>query len=168
VILRGPRVVVRTLQREDVPRLAVLAAEPEVRRWWRDLTAADLEELAAGREDVTGLAVEQDGEVVGLVQFAEETDPEYRHAGIDVFLGTSAQGRGLGREALGLVVRHLFEDRGHHRLTIDPAAGNERAIRCYTAVGFRPVGVMRQYELGLDGTFHDGLLMELLRSDQPD
>jgi len=65
-----------------------------------------------------------------------------------------------------LLADHLLDDRGHHRLTIDPAAGNERAIRCYEAVGFRRVGIMRRYERGADGVFHDGLLMELVREDQ--
>ena len=37
--------------------------------------------------------------------------------------------------------------------------------RGYTRVGFRPVGVMRQYERGPDGRFRDGLLMDLLRSE---
>jgi mannose-6-phosphate isomerase-like protein (cupin superfamily) len=49
---------------------------------------------------------------------------------------------------------------------IDPALDNGRAISCYRKVGFRPVGVMRRYERGPDGTFHDGLLMELL-ADRP-
>ena len=53
-------------------------------------------------------------------------------------------------------------DLGHHRLVIDPAADNAAAIRCYSKVGFRPVGVMRKYERGVDGTWHDGLLMDLL------
>jgi aminoglycoside 6'-N-acetyltransferase len=60
------------------------------------------------------------------------------------------------------VASYLFEDRGHHRLTIDPSAANERAIRAYEVVGFRAVGRMRQYERGRDGTWHDGLLMDLL------
>ncbi len=64
-----------------------------------------------------------------------------------------------------MLVRHLFEARGHHRLTIDPAAANLRAIRCYESVGFVRVGVMREYERGDDGTWHDGLLMELLAGD---
>ena len=55
--------------------------------------------------------------------------------------------------------------RGHHRLTIDPAAHNARAIKAYSRVGFKPVGVMRQYERGLDGAWHDGLLMDLLAED---
>jgi aminoglycoside 6'-N-acetyltransferase len=92
----------------------------------------------------------------------------YRHAGIDIYLGTRFQGRGAGTEAVALLARFLFEQRGHHRLTIDPAAANGRAIRSYAKVGFRPVGVMRQYERGRDGRFHDGLLMDMLRGELTD
>jgi aminoglycoside 6'-N-acetyltransferase len=59
----------------------------------------------------------------------------------------------------------LLHERGHHRLTIDPAAHNARAIATYAKLGFKPVGRMRQYERGLDGTFHDGLLMDLLKDE---
>ena len=48
---------------------------------------------------------------------------------------------------------------------IDPAADNVAAIRSYEKVGFRPVGVMRRYERGPDGQWHDGLLMDLLAED---
>jgi len=40
-----------------------------------------------------------------------------------------------------------------------------RAIRTYTSLGFKPVGVMRRYEQGPDGTWHDGLLMDLLAEE---
>ena len=112
------------------------------------------------------MAIELEGRVIGLIQVFEEPDPMYRHAGIDLFLSTAQQGRGLGREAVSLVVEQLLGEGGHHRITIDPAADNQRAIRCYTSVGFRPVGVMRRYERGADGSFHDGLLMELVRDPQ--
>jgi aminoglycoside 6'-N-acetyltransferase len=77
-------------------------------------------------------------------------------------MATDRQRQGLGSEAIRVLARHLFEERGHHRLTIDPAAANERAIRAYERVGFRAVGLMREYERGPDGTWHDGLLMDLL------
>ena len=167
MILRGPRLVVRSMREPDVARLAAIAAEPEIWRRWGEVSEADLCEKLAGEDDATALVVELDGEVVGLIQYSEEADLDYRHAGVDMFLAGSARGRGHGREALLLVAEHLFEERGHHRLTIDPAADNEPAIRCYTAAGFRTVGVMRRYERGRDGSFHDGLLMELVRPDQP-
>ncbi len=74
-------------------------------------------------------------------------------------------GRGIGTEAVRILARHLLRDRGHHRLVIDPAASNEVAIRAYRRVGFRPVGIMRQYERGPDGSWHDGLLMDLLADE---
>ena len=76
----------------------------------------------------------------------------YRHANMDIFLDPAVHGRGVGTDAVRTLTRHLVRDRGHHRLVIDPAADNVAAIRCYAKVGFRPVGVMRQYEQGPDGT----------------
>ena len=42
---------------------------------------------------------------------------------------------------------------------------NAAAIRCYSKVGFRPVGIMRQAERGNDGSWHDCLLMDLLADE---
>lgn len=105
------------------------------------------------------------GAVRGMIQYSEEPTPMYRHAGIDVFLDPAVHGRGIGREVVWRIADHLIRDRGHHRLTIDPAADNAPAIRCYSAVGFRPVGIMRHYERATDGTWHDGLLMDLLADE---
>ena len=150
----------------DAADLRRILGEPSVARWWGapPLRAALLADLAGESEDRL-LVVEVDGRVVGGIQYSEEPEPMYRHAGVDIFLGAAAQGRGLGREAVALLAGWLIRHRGHHRLTIDPAADNDRAIRCYAAVGFRPVGVLREYERGPDGRFHDGLLMDLLARD---
>ena len=112
------------------------------------------------------LTIVVDGAVAGLIQFHEEHEPKYRHAEIDLFLDPVLHGRGLGTEAVRLVVRHLIDDRGHHRITIDPATTNIAAIRAYEKVGFKPVGVMRQSERDPDGGgWHDSLLMELLADE---
>ena len=66
---------------------------------------------------------------------------------------------------LRLGAKWLIEERRHHRLIIDPAASNARAIATYSAIGFKPVGVMRAYEMGPDGTWHDGLLMDMLAEE---
>ena len=160
-VLRGERVVLRPVAEADLPRLAAILREPEVAAWWGEYD----EGRARGEllED-PGWAIEVDGAVAGWLSATEETDPDYRHVGFDIFLATEAHGRGLGRETLALAVRH-FAGLGHHRFTIDPAAANARAIRAYAAVGFRPVGVMRAYERGRDGTWHDGLLMDLLAEE---
>ncbi|MEP7022921.1 MAG: GNAT family protein [Actinomycetota bacterium] len=168
-VLRGPGVTIRPGRPDDAAALHAVLAEEPVTRWWGEPSPAG--EIAAdlrGDDSTVLLVVEIDGQVAGGIQYHEETDPMYRHAGIDIFLAARFQGRGTGPEAIGLLASFLFEQRGHHRITIDPAAANHRAIRCYQKVGFQPVGIMRQYERGPDGQFHDGLLMDLLRAELPE
>lgn len=164
--LRGARVTIRPGRPGDIASLRAVLAEESVRRWWGEPEPADrIAQRLRGDGSSVLLVVEIGGRAAGGIQYHEEQDPRYRHAGIDIFLGGRWQGQGAGVEAIGLVARFLFERRGHHRITIDPAAANQRAIRCYQKAGFRPVGVVRQYERGDDGRFHDGLLMDLVHDD---
>ena len=149
----------RPLARGDEGELRRIHATPEVARWW-GLPDAD---FPWDEPDSTRLTIEVDGAVAGLVQFYEESEPRYRHAAVDLFLDPALHGRGLGTEAVRRVVRRLIDERGHHRVTIDPAVDNAVAISAYEKVGFRRVGVMRRYERDADGPgWHDGLLMELV------
>jgi aminoglycoside 6'-N-acetyltransferase len=152
--------VLRPLAERDVDDLLRIHATPEVRRWW---DAPDDGFPLSDDPESTRLVIEVGGRVAGMVQFSEEPEPKYRHASIDVFLDPAFHGRGIGTEAVRRVARRLIDERGHHRITIDPAADNAAAIRSYEKAGFRPVGVMRRYErdAGGDG-WHDGLLMELV------
>jgi aminoglycoside 6'-N-acetyltransferase len=162
----GDRVVLRRATERDLPVLLAILEEPSVSRWWQGSSRTELEELVrAPSQETTVFVVEVDEAVVGLLYATEEPHPDYRHAGIDITLRTDAQGQGLGTDAVRTLARWLVEQRGHHRLTIDPAADNEVAIACYRKVGFRPVGVMRRYERRDDGRWHDGLLMDLLADE---
>ena len=161
-ILRGRIVVLRPLRAEDVGRVVRIQAEPGVARWWGPPDEADLRRQADGNTEEKAFAVEREGELVGLIQYHEEDEPDFRHAGIDVFIAGRAQGRGLGTDSVRTLAWYLIDERGHHRLTIDPAAGNAAAIRTYKKVGFRAVGLMREYWRSPEGTWRDGLLMDLL------
>lgn len=164
VVLRGERVVLRPGRCEDTAELVRIRTEPEVaRRWGTSDIEREVGEEFIGTDG--GFVIEADGEVVGAIQYHEENEPMYRHAGMDIFLATHRHGEGLGTEAVRLLARYLFEERGHHRLTIDPAADNAAAIRAYEKAGFRRVGIMREYERGPDGVWHDGLLMDMLRKE---
>jgi aminoglycoside 6'-N-acetyltransferase len=162
VPLAGPRVRLSPLQPAHGERLRELHAAPEVRRWWNEPSPTWTFDPD---ERTRRLAVLLGGEVAGFVQWYAETDPDYRHAGLDLFLDPAVHGRGLGREVVTLVCTHLVDDLGHHRLVIDPDVDNRVAVACYAAVGFRPVGVMRRYSRSVDGTWHDGLLMDLLADE---
>ena len=159
--MRGPRVRLAPLAPEHHERLLALRGDPGVLRWWQ----APRGDFLADERDVHKLAVLLDDEVIGFVQWHEETDPMYRHAGVDLFLGDDFAGRGLGTEVVRVVCAHLIDERGFHRIVIDPELANEAAIACYRKVGFRPVGVMRQYQRDSGGVWRDGLLMDLLADE---
>jgi aminoglycoside 6'-N-acetyltransferase len=149
----------RPLAHGDEGELRRIHATPEVARWW----GLPDEDFPWDEPESTRLTIEVDGAVAGLVQFYEELEPRYRHAAVDLFLDPALHGRGLGTEAVRRVVRQLIDERGHHRVTIDPAVDNAAAIRAYEKAGFRRVGVMRRSERDADGPgWHDGLLMELV------
>jgi aminoglycoside 6'-N-acetyltransferase len=164
--LRGEHVLLRPLRNDDRDALLEVLRDPSVVDVWDTRGPENsVDELLAGDEDLTVWAVEVDGELAGSIQASEEPDEDYRHAGIDIFIASRFQGRGRGTDAVRTLARYLVDVRRHHRLTIDPAASNARAIRTYEKVGFKPVGVLRQYERGADGTYHDGLLMDLLADE---
>jgi aminoglycoside 6'-N-acetyltransferase len=157
------RIYLRPLAEGDEAELLRIHEEPEVLRWWdHPSDGFPWDEPESAR-----FTIVVDGAVAGLIQFWEETEPRYRHAGIDLFLDPALHGRGIGAEAIRRVVAHLIEERGHHRITIDPAVENVAAIRCYEKVGFKAVGVMRAAERDVDsGGWHDSLLMELIASER--
>jgi aminoglycoside 6'-N-acetyltransferase len=169
-LLRGPRVSLRPTQASDLPRLLEILRQPSVARFWsatdeREQRGLLLGTDADGAEAITTFGITVADELIGWIAGWEKLEPEYRHAGVDLFLDSAQHGKGYGLEAIRLVCRWLFEQRGHHRITIDPAADNVRAIRSYEKAGFKRVGVLRRYERGADGTFHDGLLLDLLPED---
>jgi aminoglycoside 6'-N-acetyltransferase len=164
-VLRGDQVTLRPVTATDVGPLTEFFAVPEVAEWWPGENEVRLRARLDEDDEGVGLVIELDGGLIGFVQYFEETDPDYRHATIDITLHPDWCNRGLGTDALRTLARHLCDDLGHHRITIDPSVNNGRAIASYRKVGFRDVGVMRRYERANDGTWRDSLLMDLLAEE---
>lgn len=152
----------RAATEADTAALATLLAEPDVAEWWQDYSEARVREemTASGETTEDGLVIEVDGRVAGWIQWDEEPWPEYPSVALDLFVGPAHFGTGVAQAALREVISR-FAAKGHHRFQIDPTARNERAIRAYAKVGFKPVGILRASERRPDG-WADALLMDLL------
>ncbi len=108
-VLAGRRVRIRSGRPGDAERLRAILAEPSVAQWWGEPDPLDvIEEALGGDGEEILLVMEIDGQVAGGIQYSEENEPMYRHAGIDIYLGTRFQGRGAGTEAVALLARYLF------------------------------------------------------------
>ena len=132
VLVRGRLTTLRPAVAGDVDRLVAWHADPDVSRYWDDetFTRDEMAERLA-RPDVDAWIVEENGEPVGYLQ----THPE----GLDMFLIPAARGRGLGPDAARAMARHLLDERGYARVTVDPYAWNEAAIRSWERAGFAEI-----------------------------
>ncbi|MDN5860961.1 MAG: GNAT family N-acetyltransferase [Pseudonocardia sp.] len=159
--IAGQTVVLRPATADHVLPFLDILRHKEIAGWWGGY---DLERV---RRELLGpncYAIELAGEVAGLIIYREELDPDHRHAALDLALHPDFQRQGLGSDALRALARFLFAH-GHHRVVIDPAASNTRAVRSCERAGFRKVGVLRAYERDADGSWHDGVLMDLVADD---
>ncbi|MFC6237216.1 GNAT family N-acetyltransferase [Longivirga aurantiaca] len=156
----------RPIGADDEATLRAILATPAVSQWWHPPEDGFPFDHEAG---TVRWAVEllgppgpgPAGAVVGMVQAYEGDDPDYDESGIDIFLTPSMHRRGLGRDVVTTVRDWLVDIRGHHLVTIDPAASNTAAIACYTACGFQPVGILHGRERSTDRRgWHDTLLMQ--------
>ena len=129
-VIREARTSVRPAGDGDVDRLVAWHADPEVARYWdgETFTREEMAERLA-RGDVDAWIVETaDGVPVGYLQ---------THAsGLDMFLVPSARGRRLGPDAARATAEHLLAAGSHARVTVDPYAWNDGAIRAWERAGF--------------------------------
>lgn len=73
-------------------------------------------------------------------------------------------GKGLGTEAISMVVDYGFTVLGLHNIMLSTYAYNERALRSYRTVGFREMGRRREAQRIGDQRY-DIVYMDLLRTE---
>ena len=134
--IRGEATVIRPAEERDADLIVAWHDDPEVARYWDDERFTRDEMLSRlRRADVDAFIVEAGGEPIGYLQAWSEGG----EGGLDMFLVPSARGRGHGPDAARAAARHLRDERGWTRVTVDPYLWNETAIRAYRRAGFRDV-----------------------------
>jgi uncharacterized protein (TIGR00725 family) len=135
--------------------------DPAVLAWW----SVDSAEGAAARlQHDRCLVIQERGRPVGFLEYHAEPHPDFDHIGVDIVIADAAdRHREIGTRALRLFAEAVFAA-GHHRITMVPSPDNTAAVKCYQKVGFRPVGIMRDYERH-GGHWRDALLMDLIPAD---
>ncbi|MEU4353652.1 GNAT family protein [Streptomyces virginiae] len=106
----------------------------------------------------------EDGRVIGMADY-RDMDPYAGVATLGVTIGErDFWGCGHGRDALRLLVGHLFGAYHLSRLEMDTWSGNERAVRAFAGLGFREEG-RRRSAVMVDGERYDRVLFGMLREE---
>lgn len=89
----------------------------------------------------------------------------HRNAELQIRLGdASERGKGLGTEAVKLLLSFAFNDLNLHRVYLHVFKTNTAAIRSYEKAGFVREGVLRQ-AAHINGDYVDVLVMGVLREE---
>ena len=146
---------------EEIWRLTSWAAEP--------LEWAAVERLFEDREKSSGddsFAIHREGEeepigVISLTNISEANES----AELSVIVGSAEdRDKGLGTEAIRVILRYAFEDLGLQRVSLSVFEFNEPAISAYEKLGFKREGRWRQ-AIQRDDRLYDAILMRILASE---
>ena len=99
-------------------------------------------------------------QAVGFIQ-ASEIDSLNRIAEMGICLDKAGRGKGLGREAIGLLERYLLQVFNVRKIWLRVASNNTSAVALYRVSGFREVGTLKKHHFA-NGRFRDVLVMEKL------
>lgn len=168
--LTGERVRLRPMTSADARHLVRWAADDDFAwsQWGRaggrfaDAAAADRDFIQ--RFDPPGarlFAIEllEDGRTVGFANY-RELRQKAKSAEIGIGIGEKdLWSKGLGRDALRTLVRHLVDDIGLHRVALHVHAENDRAIAAYKACGFEVEGILRDAVMTDRGHYLDSVAM---------
>ncbi|MCL8012906.1 GNAT family N-acetyltransferase [Streptomyces sp. AS02] len=167
--LTGDKTVLRPFTEADADVMWEIFEDPEVLRFTdepsQELTREQVRSWYGSRSDQPDrldLAVidRAGGELVGEVVLYE-WDAKARSCTFRTLIGPRGRDRGLGTEAIRLIVGHGFEQLGLHRIELEVYGHNHRARRAYEKVGFVVEGVRREADLR-DGEWVDWVVMAIL------
>lgn len=170
-MLKGKHVTLRAIERDDLKPLHALTQHVEasilVDGAWEPAPLAALEkhfERRLERNNTSWFGIIADDRLIGDINL-HSIDTRSRVAAFGVAIYEEAmQGRGFGREAIGLFLDWAFFIENYERIWLTTWSTNKRAIRCYQALGFVEEGRQRR-QLFIDGTYVDVVLMGLLRTE---
>jgi RimJ/RimL family protein N-acetyltransferase len=177
----GERVRFRGVERTDIPRFVVWLNDPEVIQgilvhspisqadeegWFERMLTRPVDERVMGIEvrEVATSGAEESWQLVGTCAF-DHIDWRIQAAEFGIMIGEKSYwNRGLGTEAVRLLLKHGFKTLNLNRIYLQVFTTNPGAIRAYEKAGFTLEVRQRQAEYK-DGKYIDVLLMSILKSE---
>ncbi len=169
-VMVGNLVRLRAFRDDDYEYLANLRNDMRTQAWGQRLppiaspkSVRDRVEKYTERPNKGIWAIEtKDGKLVGQINYEE-----YKRrmcATIGIITGTEYWGKGFGHEAIELVLRFLFEERGVQVVDLWTTSWNTRMVGLAKKLGFKEGARLRGSSI-LSGGVHDALFMDLLREE---
>ena len=175
--LTGDRVTLEPLDADHADDLRAAVADGDLwRTWYTSVPApaqvdAEIErrlaEHESGRMMPFAVRDRPTGRVVGATTFMN-VDRSNRRVEIgSTFLGRSAQRTGINTEAKLLLLSHAFESWQCIAVEFRTHFHNMQSRAAIAALGAKQDGVLRNHQIGRDGTLRDTVVFSITASEWP-
>jgi RimJ/RimL family protein N-acetyltransferase len=173
-MLKGQKVILRSIRRADLERLSQFnndievevagGGDPPMPQSFERLQAEYDTDVMKGGRDGTSFAIEADEQFIGICVLFQFDNVAHTCA-LGITIGDKSYwGRGYGRDVLKLLLDYAFRFRNMRRVYLTVNSTNQRAIRAYLACGFVEEGRLRQH-VWSDGHYIDLIQMGILRNE---
>ena len=177
-MLRGKRILLRALEREDLKLIHKWQNDEEVMRLARsqpdhaismEALAAELEKNLKGEDATTrrfGIEEKSSEKLIGWCSISYSSwAKRYTSADIGLAIGEKDRWRkGYGTEIVSLLLKEAFEQLNLHRAGWWTYAENKASIALAEKMGFKEEGRLRE-NVFFDNSFHDTVVLGLLKNE---
>lgn len=173
-MLRGEKVILRAMTRDDLPLLCQYnndvevelagGGDPPMPQSLERLQAEFDSQAGSGGRNGSSFAIEADGKLIGQCALFRFDDVAHT-AELGITIGDKAYwGKGYGTDATKVLLDYGFRLRNLHKIYLTVLGNNARAIRSYQKCGFVEEGRWRKHVWN-DGFYTDLVCMGILRED---
>lgn len=169
----GQKVLIRALEKEDLPALTKWHNDPVIAHnlggWSFPLSMAHQEEwfMNSLKNNTTiRFAVEsiEDGQLIGMTGLWD-IDWKNRHALSGLIIDHEMQGKGYGTATIMAIMEYAFVELGLNRLWSEILDFNKPSLRLYVEkCGWQKEGILRQH-IFRGGSYRDSLRIGILASE---
>lgn len=170
--LKGENLYLRALEPEDLEFIYALENDENIWEvsntqtpYSKFLIAQYLEnahqDIYEAKQLRLAICKKEDAKAIGLIDLFD-FDPKNHRAGIGIVIQNQHdRGKGLGAEALKLLVWYAFQHLNLHQLYANIGSDNEISLKLFTTFGFQKIGVKKDWHF-LQGKYHDEEIYQLI------
>jgi [ribosomal protein S5]-alanine N-acetyltransferase len=173
--LQGERITLTAIEESGLSTMHEYAVNPEFFRYLeyephttlgqtRDYLKRLMDFSSSGTGHYWFIRLKDNSRIIGTFGVVDI----HRHrqsAEIGYGLSPEYWGKGYLREALGVVLRHLFIDHDFFRITAKSQDNNTPSIQALKKAGFQKEGLLRKFYRDSSGTRHDAVVFSLLKEE---
>jgi diamine N-acetyltransferase len=173
-MLKGNKVMLRPVEMKDVDALYHWENDPA--NWLVSNTLTPfsrffLEQYVVGAQNniyadrqLRLIIEDNQGNTCGAIDLFE-FDPHHRRAGIGILIEAGSRGKGIGTEALQLVIDYASNTLNLHQLFCTIDFDNERSLKLFQNMGFELSGQRKHWTWRPEGWMDEHFLQLILKKD---